>query len=53
MDGDEAMLDKDDVRDDNFQLIDAERSRTRSIVIDDAETISLNSENGGDLSGIY
>lgn len=53
MDGDEAMPDKDDIRDDNFRLIEPERARTRSLVIDDSEPIGVNSGNSGDLSGIY
>lgn len=50
MDGDEATLDKDDIRDDNFRLKEPERARTRSLVIDDSEPISVTSE---ELSGIY
>lgn len=56
MDGDEAMLDKDDIRDDNFQLIEPERARTRSLVIDEPELICVNSRNRGNRgghSGIY
>lgn len=56
MDGDEAMLDKDDIRDDNFQLIEPERARTRSLVIDEPELICVNSGNRGNRggrSGIY
>lgn len=53
MDGDEAILDKDDIRDDNFQLIEPERARTRSLVIDESEPIPVNSGNLGDHSGIY
>lgn len=50
MDGDEGTLDKDDIRDENFRLIEPERARTRSLVIDDSEPISVTS---GELSGIY
>lgn len=50
MDGDEATLDKDDIRDGNFRLTEPERARTRSLVIDDPEPISVTSE---ELSGIY
>lgn len=53
MDGDEAILDKDDIRDDNFQLIEPERARTRSLVIDESEPIPVNNGNLGDHSGIY
>lgn len=53
MDGDEATLDKDDIRDDNFQLIEPEPTRTRPLVIDQPELIRVDSENRGDHSGIY
>lgn len=53
MDGDEATLDKDDIQDDNFQLIEPERARTRSLVIDELEPILVNGGNRGDQSGIY
>lgn len=53
MDGDEAMLDRDDIRDDNFQLIEPERARSRPLVIDDSEPISVKSGSHGDHSGIY
>lgn len=47
------MLDKDDIRDDSFQLKEPERARTRSLVIDEPEPTIVNSENRGDHSGIY